>query len=236
MAKDTNTLQEIICFTHIFKTAGTSFSTNFISENFSENEIYHFDGYLNFFFKKKKGIKVIKGHSSYGVHLLFPSAKFKYITFLRDPVDRAISLYYFVKQEKHRNSFYQLACNMSLGDFYLLPYMQNWQTRALAGFIYNHIYPHCKSQQFDDFILKKGLDNLKNKYTCFGLLENYDESIDIFKKKLGLSKYKEIAYSKKTFSRPLISDLDKDTLNKITEGNRLDIKLYESAKEFFPHQ
>ena len=44
---------------------------------------------------ERKGLKLVKGHMPFGVHTLLPGRS-RYLTFLRHPIDRIISNYYFI--------------------------------------------------------------------------------------------------------------------------------------------
>ena len=100
-------------FLHVFKCAGSSIRKH-VEDNFDEGEFFLTYGYESPFLIKRKGIKkyinsltnkqknklkIILGHTSYyGIHKLFPNREVRYVTFLRDPIKRAISHYNFRRQ------------------------------------------------------------------------------------------------------------------------------------------
>ena len=64
--------------------------------------------------------KIVTGHFKYGLHNFF-RRKPRYITFLREPLDRAVSHYYFIKdcdRKKYLHPLRNIADALSLEDFY----------------------------------------------------------------------------------------------------------------------
>src|SRR5437899_22528 len=89
-------------FDHIFKTGGTTFNLSYLSEAFQPEEIFIVRGFrdanrqdierlLGLPESEKAKLKVIAGHNTGRLRAAFPDARF--ITMLREPVERAISGY-----------------------------------------------------------------------------------------------------------------------------------------------
>ena len=103
-----NKKKELYIFLHINKCAGTTLREH-IRNNLKDDEFLLLYKHEKPIFKKKIGkyiksltkekkdkIKIIFGHRVYySLHKLFPDREVRYITFLRNPVDRTISHYNF---------------------------------------------------------------------------------------------------------------------------------------------
>ena len=70
--------------------------------------------------EEKDQIRLLKGHIPFGIHESYSSTA-KYVTFLRDPVERIISYYFFLKRRPNHplHGFKQFNNKMSLQDFVL---------------------------------------------------------------------------------------------------------------------
>lgn len=105
----------MIIFTHIPKTAGTTFHT--IAESSYNNNLCKKDIRKMSY---KMGDKIsftpsyVGGHLPYGLHRLFPDSNFKYVTFLRNPVDRYISCFNHV----HKKVFSRKRGSILLEEIY----------------------------------------------------------------------------------------------------------------------
>jgi hypothetical protein len=228
-----------IIFTHIPKTAGSSFKQGVLFTNFKEEEIYLFQGLKKLIFSNKRNYKIFIGHFPYGVHRFIP-AEVQYFTFLRQPIERAISHYYWVKQSKYPTYVHpewELHEKILLKDFFAkrnldrfnthyFRLIDNLQTRYIAG-LGNGFYGNNSKKMLD-----KAKSNLEKKYKIFGLQERYEDSIQLFMKHFHLINY-EHKLEKNTFKKPSIKELDSETYEVLMENHKLDQELYLFGKEIF---
>lgn len=231
--------EKSLIFVHIPKTAGTTLST-IIARQYRPNDIFVFKSSvplpqaIDEFWKmpesQKTKFKVIKGHFYYGLHDLLPQ-KCSYITMLREPVDRLISYYYFIRNWRDHH-LHQKAMSMSLVDFTCYSNISKWfdngQTRFISG--QNPDYRQVSSE-----ILKQANKNIEN-YFLVGIQEYFDESLLLFQNKLQWKKpcyYKQKNVNRLRINKKYISDKEL----KIIEGfKELDIDLYRYAKNMFEQQ
>lgn len=90
------TKRETIIFTHIPKVAGTSLKERLIKTNYASKEIRHFRGIRDMVLRRPSH-KLLIGHNPFGMGDFIPGET-RSFTMLRDPVARAISHYYFIRQ------------------------------------------------------------------------------------------------------------------------------------------
>lgn len=229
-------MDDLILFTHIPKTSGTSFIEEMVKSNLDSNQICHVAGLRKIIPALQKEYKFIYGHFGYGIHL-FTQKKVNYITFLRDPIDQAVSFYYFVQQDKDnprlRHPLCDYAESVTLKEFYKTKNFHNIQTRFIAGFMTHKLYPLCANKLSKNIILKKAIHNLKNNYAYFGILEERENSLTLFQNKFALDKRIDISHKKRTRSRPKIEEIDDKTIKVIKQANNLDSQLYSFALKFF---
>ena len=127
-------MRRLIVFTHIDKTAGTSFIDTLITPNYPDGigGIMQGAGFKGNLFALLSRPALIIGHTPYGLHH-FTRRPVDYVTFLRDPIDRAVSFYYFLKSPffppGHPHPFARHAHAVGLAEFYQDRHFQNWQTR-----------------------------------------------------------------------------------------------------------
>lgn len=222
----------ILHFTHIPKTAGSSFVKSYLEPEYGDH-YYRPNGYREYARKSYPSSACIHGHFPFGMHYFKPLRKQEYITFLRDPVERCRSHYFFVLQNK-RHYDYERLKNSSLADIFLdkskLPYsalQSNLQTKFIAGILYGFSGFFSEKK-----ILETAKYNLKRKYSVIGLQERFEESCERFEEKFGWERSITVQRYQKTNKK---DPLDSTTIKAIENHNQLDIELYDFVqKTYFP--
>jgi len=132
----------MLIFLHILKTGGSTLQS-ILQKQYSEwilineNEKVLNNEKTNKLLIEKniEDVKCLFGHFPYGIHKQF-FKPYQYITFLRDPVDRVISLYYYIKNTKG-HSMYNSMQEVSFEEFVSREEYQhlvsNHQTGYLSG-------------------------------------------------------------------------------------------------------
>ena len=224
--------EEAVIFLHLPKTAGTTLN-RLIEWEYPLFEMYSIDPVL---FRwstahlrklspdRLKKIRMFKGHMTFGLHEVLPQPA-TYITVLRDPVDRVISAYYFMRTYKLHPLYWKLRRgNWTLEDFVRRSQRDNVQSKIIGGSDYEM---PCTRE-----ITEKAKDNLRHHFSVVGLSERFEESLALMKLRFGwkLSSYSSFNVTR---SRPKKHDLPKSTLDLIHQKNALDMELYECGKQIF---
>jgi hypothetical protein len=161
------------------------------------------------------------GHVPFGLHRLIPNPC-AYITILRNPLDRVISHYYYVKERGPSHYLYDatIARGMSLVDYATTPLdveLDNGQTRFISG-----IWSATASRRE---MLQTAKSNLLDHFVAFGVVERFAETVSLFRQVLGWSS-SELTHENVTRTKPQRAEIDPGTLRRIEEFNALDCELY----------
>ena len=177
--------------------------------------------------KKQRNLQVIHGHFDMSLGKVLPDDT-RFITLLRDPVQRAISHYHHYLRLV-TDPIHPLAKRSSLSDWVNnsgLVEMDNGQTRRLAGAL------HLPFGSITSKILTQAKTNLVEKFVVFGLTERLDESQILFHREFSwpLYRYHALNVDDLHMSRP---ELHPNVLNVIERCNRFDLELYQFASQLF---
>jgi hypothetical protein len=220
--------EQAIIFLHLPKAAGTTLN-RLIEWEYPLSQIYSIDPV---FYRRSwthlqrlsKGrlrrTRIFKGHMLFGLHAILPQPA-TYITVLRDPVDRVLSSFYFMRSYKLHPLYWRFKLgNWSLEDFVRRSPRDNVQCKILAGAEY--VKP-CTAE-----IYKIAKENLLQHFTVVGLSERFEESLALMKLRFGwkLQRYSSFNVTR---TRPRKLDVPRSTLSLIEEKNSFDISLYECA-------
>lgn len=173
----------------------------------------------------REDLRAVLGHCWFGIHEYISKPSI-YITLLRNPIERIVSLYHhlinwpWVKDWESKSSE-----GMTLEEFVIkAPYSEidNDQTRRISGL--DPDIGKCTKAT-----LKVAKENLRKHFSLVGVTERFNETLILLKRNLGWEQ--EILYYPKLVNknRPSASSLPKQTLDAIRERNELDIELYEFA-------
>jgi hypothetical protein len=182
---------------------------------------------------QKARIKLIKGHMTFCLHESVPGA-YAYFTFLRDPIERAVSHYRFVRRTpEHAAHPFSVGENLDLKttlDRHLDFMLFNAHVRLLSG-VWHDLRPgQCTVDH-----LRLAQQRLRDHFTVIGLTEDFDTSLLLLSKAFG---WKALYYARRnvTAGRLETGTLPPDTLAALTEANRLDLDLFRYGRELFAQQ
>jgi galactose-3-O-sulfotransferase len=223
---------EAVIFLHVPKSAGTTLN-RLIEWEYPLFEIYSVDpvffewssARLRRLSKRRlMKFRVFKGHMVFGLHEILPQPS-TYITVLREPIDRVISAFYFMRNYKLHPLYWKFRReNWTLEDFVRRSPRENVQCKILAGAEYEK---PCTAK-----IFAKAKANLFQYFSVVGLSERFEESLALMKLRFGW-KLENYSSFNVTRTRPKKRDLPPSLLDLIAEKNGFDIALYECAAKLF---
>jgi Sulfotransferase family len=250
---DRNSLHRyLLCFVHIPKTAGTSF-TNVLIKIIGQKkyriilpEILHGDKEPDFDINTCSGIS---GHFSYEISKLILKPVL-FLTFLRHPLSRIVSHFdQFQRidldhpsiQQSENYHYYEKVHQMTFEDFvehrFFRTEVSNLQTRMLGLFIDRPIHqlkdvmPIDKAE--DRFFSVELAKERLEQFTFFGLQEKFQESLDIFSYQFGIDPVVDPPTINTSSAQRQLSTVPQQIREKLLQLNKLDIELYEFAQKLF---
>ena len=227
-----------VLFDHIPKCAGNAVINNLL-RFYHEHETYNFDGvhfresvkaFLNLPKEEQSKYNLIYGHSA---NLLIDAVKAdtKILTILRDPIDRVISHYYYIKTYKgHFLHDTLINDHITLEDYCAI---------NLSNDLQNEYVVHFSGLSVDEVRVnpKRALElaekNILSKYDLIGFQSNLKDFFLSFSKMMNLPSQKiSDKPVNKTSKRQKVSELNEETLSGIKKFNQLDIQFYDRMQSF----
>ncbi len=230
---EVNTVQqhEKFIFLHIPKTAGTSLRA-LVEQAYPADACVHIyqanstDFYETIRHDVDKA-KVLYGHTSYGIHRWF-GIEPRYITFVRHPIARVISLYNHIRRHKESPHYRDIhEGGMTLRDMIqaeISVETNNHMARIIGG------YGGTETTD-DSAILDNAIAHIEQHFEFVGLTERLRTSVNILAQRLSWGRQVRIPRLNIT---PPFPEIDAATSATIKEYNRLDLMLYEYVKKHFP--
>ncbi|MEM7802953.1 MAG: sulfotransferase family 2 domain-containing protein [Chloroflexota bacterium] len=235
----TNQAQTAI-FIHILKTAGTTLH-HIIGRQYADDAMFstwennlHPNEAIPILEQmpedEKAKIRIIKGHLPYGMHH-YLNQPASYFTLLRDPVERVLSFYYFLRRNKE-HYLYDMVNDpqRSLADFLKAEasiYLDNAQLRFITGLLYTVPYGALTDEHLD---LAKVL--LRTKYEVVGVTDEFDGVLLLLKRAYGWGNITYMSHNVTT-KRPARESLSAEELGLIEKDNRYDQMLFEYVQELY---
>jgi hypothetical protein len=186
---------------------------------------------------------------SFGLHEFLPQPS-TYITFLRDPVERCISAYYYSKTNR-LNPFYHRITreDIDLPTFLdLARWNQNLQCKAIAGIDRGDFRPMevlrrvtrpgapaldpALDRWSNASTLEKAKENLVRNFSFVGVTDRFAESLVLLKHLFGW-RFSSYSSYRKSRNRPKRESLDPAIMAAVEKRNEFDRALYEFGKRMF---
>lgn len=226
-------------FTHIPKAAGSWVRRNCIEPNFAPQDMIHFGGSARQIPEVRRAIAqrrgrdvAVWGHFVYGFHRLLP-VDCRYFTVLREPVDRAVSYYYFVQETKiadHHHPERDLAMSMSLLDFSARPSARDVQSRYLAGFAYDRLLARGRGPGVVAACRRSALSHLRHRYDVVGFQDDLSGFADRLSQAYGWTCHGDRGRTWTTDRRPQVDDLSPEAVAELRRLNAMDLEVYDAAR------
>jgi hypothetical protein len=245
-------MNKILIYLHVPKCGGTTINS-VLRSNFGESERFYVNpsnvstsrqqlaGRSE---SERRSLKLLHGHLSYGWHELLPQDA-TYFTMIRDPVARVVSHYNYVRFRTDHSHYLRETVqkeDMSIAEYVtsgICDEMNNGMVRLLAGVEDIVQEPYGESDlpygTNDPALLDRALNNLEDHFAAVGLQEQFDESLLLFRDRLGLQ---SISYQRKNTGGRHYDKVRPDTedLEAIRSYNQLDRKLYQAVQNRFEEE
>ncbi|MGP4077635.1 sulfotransferase family 2 domain-containing protein [Halobacillus sp. K22] len=205
--------EKLICFIHVPKTGGRTL--------------------WNLLDKQK--VDIIVRHGTFFKKLNKPTT---YFTMLRDPVDRVISTYFYMKSYEREPLLEQMQ-NVTLKEF--VDYMgredlgdrpfHKKDLRNIRFRTVNMATRYLSGGDPNDY--KKALKNMNDEMAFVGITDYYNESLYMLEKQFEWFHVKDMKKVNVTSKRLKVNEIPDDLIKEIKRLNDLDIKLYNKAKRDF---
>jgi len=217
-----------LLFMHIPKAAGTTLRSILDLQYGRENVITFYNqpnvqllenlDYL--LMAGRHDYKALVGHFNFGVHenLSRPS---RYITFMREPVSRAISSYYENLKTNLSNFCRENGTPWTLDEALSNKpqFFANQQTKLIGGYHSDYILSETE--------FKIAIQNLEEKFLFAGTIELFDESLLLLSRQVG---WDPCLYRRQNV-RKQTEWLSPDTIDEMAKLNEFDIRLYKFVND-----
>ena len=247
--------KDVLYFLHIPKTAGSSF-VEFLKAIYKPDES-SFSLFVQDFLKlppeQIANLKAVSGHYFYNIQTFTPRT-LVYVTMLRDPIERTISMYAQI-QRMQTHYAYEIVKSQSLLDFVTdertKPLYVNYQTRYIAADpntiemakklsseqmktleLWWQMESFAPTGYSDPALLERAQERLR-KFAFVGLAEQYDESVEVLCYTFGWPMPAALKMFNVSGNRPARESIPQDVIDVIQENTQLDAALYETGKQLF---
>lgn len=229
--------EDLVIFVHIPKTAGSTFK-RLLARQFPAGGMPKigpdYQGSINqiraLTAEGKARVRCLSGHIPFGIHQYFSGKRTHYVSFVRDPVDRALSEYFFLLKQPQLMPLIGLEPGTKLSPQAFLEHqaslgMQDFQTRVLCG--YNNLVeailpPYAPMDIADPDAL---IREIERSFALVGTVEQFDESLLLMRELFG---WRNAYYISRNVARanPKRSELKRELADEIRRLNPMDCRLH----------
>lgn len=226
----------LVLLLHIPRTAGTGMrkflaSHLVVNRHLAHDRLVLGDG-AGVGFARAAQFELISGHFPYGLHERFPGRPYRYVTLLREPVERVLSLWRYLKHQPHHRLHSLRAIRGMTPRRFLRGYAAHslqfldGQTRQLVG------GEALSATRLTEQALRVALERIEEDRFLVGLTNRFEDSARLFARELGIEPRWSVGrQNAATDGAALVAD-DAD-IAAIRAANPLDEELYRRALALF---
>jgi len=215
-------------FLHIPKTAGTSI-VDLARLHYGQKNICSHGDFMGIEAASLIATPFVSGHFGYEFARELMPGRYSF-TFLRDPIERTISFYYFC-QTRNPDEFeeYRIAQENSLSRYLEMAIeskqLDSWnnQTRLLA-------HSRESASKFSETELLSLAKLHLDDFSYIGFTESFEQDSGVVARAMGMGP-KQAGHSNVTPKRVSVDELTSNTRRLLEKVNELDIELYQYAKQ-----
>jgi len=231
----TNNARRPAIFLHIQKTAGTSMTE--AVRPYYQNDIVSHGDYLEHDTASLKNMRFISGHFGFEYARLFMDGRYSF-TFLRDPIERILSLYYFSRtRDPAEYPIYRVAHELDLSGYLRAGFDRNdvktylWNQQAWQLACGWHDPQQRQILNFtEEEILERAKVNVME-FHYIGFVESIAVDSKAILANLHVPVPESLVPANVTAERPHRDDLPAAAIRLAEELTRLDAALYQHAKD-----
>ena len=180
--------------------------------------------------RKRNAYRLVIGHRTRQLFSVAHPDSLK-ITMFRDPVERAVSYYYYAR-ENPRHLFYEYAHRdgMNLAKFAtseLAEEIQNWCTLHFSGFTTE------QAEQAPEQAVEQAYQAVTEQYDIVGFLDDFDHFMEELRVKGNLRQPYLGQRVNVTGQRPAREEISPEAIRVLQRVNTLDIELYRRVRATF---
>ncbi|WP_218079994.1 sulfotransferase family 2 domain-containing protein [Anthocerotibacter panamensis] len=225
-----------VLFDHLPKCAGSTIN-QFLTSHYPQRLTYRlntsnnsYQQFISFDKDKRYKYHLVIGHLNHEL-LNYVHPETVTLTVFRDPIDRIVSHYFYVRRSKsHYLHEAVMKSNMELQDYAvsnLSPELRNWYTTHFTGLSIE------EAEREPEAAIQKAIQVILQRYKIIGFQDDLLEVSRKLEETAGLWKQFENHLINKTNKRLTLKEISGETKNMIAEVNFLDVKLYKILREHF---
>ena len=228
-------LEPAFIFDHLPKTGGTAlrlvFEQIFGPDQVSPSVLSRTERWAE---KNFSRYRMIVGHFHCPIPHTGRAEKRVRLTILRNPLDRAISEYFYYRNDVEKLPWHNLALYSKDHDLYAYTNLLEAQGNIAVSNRFAHHFAEQLSRGpwRESRLLSLAKEALAD-YDFVGVQEQLADSVDLFCSKYDLPAITKIPRANVTSARMALGELDARTRDRLVRLNRVDLELYEFARSRF---